>query len=335
MPLGGIAIGAGAIAGPVIGGIIGSSVAADNREAAQRAAAAAVAEIEKVQVPTDLQAPVYIKYLRQAGIYNPELEQQITLGASKVSQIQEDAQTRDTQIQALQMLKSRAQGGLTPEDQANFAQLRMQTAADTQGKIGQIQQQYQSRGLGGAGGELAASLSAAQGGSQTEAMGGLNLSAARSMASQNALAQLGGLAGAVRGQDFGIAQQKASAEDLVNQFNTAQAINRQQRNTQSLNQAQAANLAETQRVGDINVQLYNQELYRQKQAEQQQFEDQMMKASAMANANLGQANMLGNLGQQQAQMWSGIGTGVGQGFGAMGNYFSSKNKTNTGSNSTN
>ena len=323
MPAGG-AMTAAAIAGPVIGGILGGISAASGRRAAAAAAAAALAQLNAIGMPPDLSKEIILQQFQSQGVLTPELEQDIHLQASQVGQIQEDPNLRGAQLEALSTLGGVSRGGLRAEDRAAYNELRASTQRDAEAKRQQILQQMQARGQGGGGNELMAQLQAGQAAEDQASAQGDRLAA---QASQNALAALGQraqLAGSVRGQDFSTAQAKAQALDDRNQFLYQNSAARQRSNVGALNEAQAANLANKQRLSDVNTGQANTESLRQQQAKRDYFQDQLGLASAKANALNNQASVLQQNANSKAQMWSGVGNAVGQGAAAYG---SSQSKT--------
>ena len=247
----------------------------------------------------DQQKPILYEQLKAQGILTPELEKQIQLGESQVSQIQEDPSLKAAQMEALQGIQARGKVGLTPEDRARLNEIRQQTAGDTEAKRQQIMQTMQARGQGGSGAELMAQLQSAQGGSNQEANQGLQLGGLSSQNALNALAQSGQLGGQIRGQDFGIAQQKAAAADAVSQFNAQNQVSQQARNVASANQAQQANLTNAQRIADANTSQANAEKYRQAMAPTAMWQQRASLLSPAASANNAMAGQYANMAQQQ------------------------------------
>lgn len=315
-----------AVAGPVIGGIMGNISASSSRKQAAAASAAAYAELQKIGLPPDLSKEIIMQQFQSQGILTPELEQDIFLQASQVSQIQEDPALRGAQMEALNTLGQVSRGGLRAEDRAAYNELRASTQRDAEAKRQQILQQMMAKGQSGSGNELMVQLQAAQAAEDAQSAGADRLAA---QASQNALAALGqrsNLAGSVRGQDLGVEEMRARALDDRNRFLYENSAARQRSNVGALNEAQQANLANKQRLSEMNINQANTEMQRQQQAKRDYFQDQLGLASAKASALNNQASQYQAAGQQKADMWSGVGSAVGQGFGA---YATAKAKTPT------
>jgi hypothetical protein len=304
-----LAVAAGA---QILGGVIGNMASSGDRERAQDAYQRALAEIESIGAPPDLAKEIFLKNFQQVGVLTPEIEEAVSLDAPKVSQIKEAPELRKAQMTALQALGQRATTGRSAEDRAALAQLQLQQARDTEAKRQQILQSYQQRGMGGAGGELAAQLQAASAGSAQAGEQGVQLAAQAQRAALEAAREYGALGGQIRGQEFDIARTKAGAEDqaAVARFN--EAVARQQRNVGARNQAQQYNLSTQQRIAEQNIAQSNAELQRQRNAQAQQYQLGLQRAQARAGAQQGMGGQYQQQAQQTAGMWSGIGSGAGR-----------------------
>ncbi len=175
----------------------------------------------------------------------------------------------------------------------------------------------QARGQAGGGAELAAQLQAAQGGSDQASEAGDRIAAMAQERALNAIGQAGQLGGQVRAQDFDVNRLRAAARDEMDRFNIQNAVNRQQRNVGSQNEAQAANLANQQAIMNANAQQANAERLRQAEAARQNWADRTQQAGMLANARLGQASQLQQQAQNTAQGFQNVGSGAGAAFGAL------------------
>lgn len=331
MPAGG-ALTAAAIGGPIIGGIIGNMASAEDRERAKQAAAEAYALINAIGAPPDLSKEILYQKFQQVGVLTPETKQAIDIGISKASQITEDPSLRKAQTGALQLLASRAQGGLNGQDRANLNESRASVQRDIEGKRQQILQNMAARGMGGSGAELAAQLSASQGGAEVAAKQSDDIMA---MASKNALeaaSQSGGMASNIRSQDFNVNNAKAQAADEFNRFNVSNRQNVDNSNVDARNSAAASNLGQQQNIANANTNQTNQETLRQQEAKRQYWQDQLQLAQTKANAKLGQAGQYNQQANSTAKMWTGMGAGVGVGAGAAADrYYDSQKPAADGS----
>lgn len=309
---------------PIVGGILANSANKKAMAAAQAALAEARDIIDKVGAPPDLSAKIIMEKFQQAGILTPEMEEAINLGVSQVSQIQEDAQLREAQISALSELKKRGRAGLTPEERAEWNKSRQSVQKDLEAKNQQIKQDLAMRGQAGSGAEIAARLLSSQEAADRASEEGDRISAAASARALQAISNAGSLGGDIRGQDFQIGSAKAGAADEFNRFNVENQIGREQRNVGARNMGQEYNLTNKQQISNQNVSTENQERQRQVEAKRQNWLDNLAYAQARANPLGQQAQMEMQSGQNKAQMYQGIGSGVGSMFGSLANYYSSK-----------
>lgn len=304
------------VAGPVLGGILGSNAAAGDREAARRAAEEAYAEILNLGAPPDLSKRIIQEKFKQAGIYTPQLENEINVQFEKVAQTPEGKQALKTQMEALNLVKQRAETGLSATDRAAMNQLRQQVATATQGRLESIRQAAAARGQTGSGAELAQQLAAASSASAEESAAADRLAAQAQQAALQAAMQSGELGRGIEEQQFAEQQAQTEIANREKLFNIQNSIARQRANIQAQNQAQLYNLAEQQRAQDINTQMENAERMRQSQASRQYWQDQAQLAGMRSGARLGQAQQYRVAGDEKAQMYAGAGAAIGAGAGA-------------------
>jgi hypothetical protein len=322
------ALAAAAIAGPIVGSIVGNVASSGDRKRAREAAAAATAELMRMGMPPDMAREIVYKEFQKAGTLTPEMEQEINLGVSEVAQIQEDPSLRNAQTSALNILAQKGQTGFSPEDQAALNAVRDEINREAQAKQQTIMQNFQQRGMGGAGAELAAQLMEAQGSSNRMSREGIDVAGAASQRALEAMRQSAALGGDIRGQDFNVANTKASAKDQFQRFNVENQMARQQRNVNSRNQAQEFNLNNAQDIANRNVMQHNNEQVRQREGLGQNWDREMQLRTARANVLNGQAANYNSQAQQTAQMWSGTGSGIGAGAGSAMKYMGDKKPTN-------
>lgn len=325
-------------AGSIVSGILGNKASKKAAQAQADAIAAAMARAEQiineVGAPPDLSEKIILDQLAQVGVLTPELEEQVKLGVSRLSQIQEDQSLRDAQVRALQEMSKRGRMGLTPEERAQMNVARQDVQKDLEAKQQQIIQNLAMRGQAGGGAEIAARLMSSQEAADRASEEADRISAMASSRALQAIQNEADMAGRLRGQDFDVETTKAKAQDEFDRFNVENQIATQQRNIAAKNIAQERNLNEAQRVADTNKQTANQERYRQAQAKRDFWSDKMRQAEAKVGVIGGgmktQASIAGGDDRAKANMWSGIGGALNTGFGALANYYyGSKNKTET------
>lgn len=300
----------------IVGAISGSA----DRARAQEALNKAAQQITSLKLPLNQARPLIIEELKRAGVYTPELEEAINQEQSKLAQLAEiDPSVREAQKGALEDIMLRGKVGMTPEERAAANKMRRKLLQDSESRQASIMQQFQERGQGGSGAQLAAQLSAGQQATNAASDAADDMSATASKRALEALTQGASIAGQVRGQDMDLAKTRAGAEDEMNRFNVNNQISRNTRNMANLNSAQQANLAEAQRLADSNVSMRNTEKLRQRAGEQTDFQNRFNKAQASANAYAGQASNLNNNAAQTGATIGAIGGAIGQGINSYAN----------------
>lgn len=342
----------GSVAAPIIGGWLGGREAEPYREQSQKYSQAALDAMLGIETPTydtaPLDMPQFISPEQQQAIladygivpeYSPEAQIVRELGPSAMQGISTDPELRRAQLDALSRLSEVGTEGMTAEDKFRMAQMQSDISQRQRGAREALQQQMQSRGIAGSGLELAAQLANQQAAAQQENLRGLGLQANAEQRALEAMMQSGALAGQIRGQEFGEQAQKAAAADAIAQFNAQQraaieAANVGARNTagmrsqdialrQAENQqaalraAQQQELARQQYINSMRQQGYQNQVGQQQYGNQlssQAYQDALSKASGIAGAYGGAAGVQSQLGQQEAQRWTGLGSGIGAGF---------------------
>jgi hypothetical protein len=193
-----------------------------------------------------------------------------------------DPRLQAAQMAALEDVSGLAKTGLGAEDIAALNQIRRQAAGMAQAQKATTLQQMQERGLVDSGASLVAQLQAGQAASDMAAQQGDRLAAEAAAARRQALGQQASMASQMSQQQLALAGQKASAADVINQFNTQ---NRQ--NVAAQNLAARQNIANQQAATKNQKEIYNIGLI------QQQFQNQMAKATGVTGAQTNLANIYG------------------------------------------
>lgn len=176
-----------------------------------------------------------------------ELDRQ---GPSAYNDIVTDPRYKDNEMEALRQLEVQSKDGYSARDRADLARVEQNASRANKGRQGAIQNQMESRGLGGSGLDFALKQQAAQDSAEMEAMSGLEKNAQMQDRKQAAAAQLGGLSSQLQGRDFNQAAQKANATDSISRFNTQNSNTRLQYNNQGQNQAANSNWNRTNQTND-------------------------------------------------------------------------------------
>jgi hypothetical protein len=308
----------GSAAAPIIGGLIGNQAAKGDRAAANKAMKQALDQLTAIGAPPDMSKALILQEFQRAGLYTPELEEQVDVAQSEMGNLIINPSSKEAQMKALGLMGQLGKVGMGAEDRAALNQVRQETQRDAEAKRQQILQQMQAQGMGGSGASLLAQLGAGQQAAELASQQSDSLMANASSARRNAIQQYGQLAGEMRNTDYNQAAEIARAKDERNKFLAQNSIERQRTNVGAQNVAQQANLSQQQRANDANVAMANEEKRRQAEAERQHYQDQQSIASARANVLTGQANYSGQQAQNTAASYAGMGSAVGTGLGAYG-----------------
>lgn len=307
---------AGAIAAPIVGGLIGNSAAKKDAKRARELLERAAREFEQIEVPELADQVRQYELAQLLGEYSPELEQLVELGPTEFEDVAADPRLAVAQMQALETLSDLGETGLTSGEQAALREVRRNVAGEEQARQNAILQEFARRGQGGAGMELAARLQSSQSAADRGSAESDRLMQLAQDRALQAITQGAGLAGNIRSQDFGEQAQIASAQDAIARFNAQNQQALQARNTEARNQAQLRNLSERQRIAEQNTATRNLQQDVNKDLANQRFNQQIQRAQGLSG-QLG--NVAGNYQQtadRTAQMWAGIGQGIGSGLSA-------------------
>lgn len=310
-----------AVAAPAIAGVVGNLMGAGDKKRAQAAMAAAYHLYDGMNIPDSEKMKLALQSPEVQGVLQPFMQQAQQMQGTAMDSVQTDPRLKTAQMNALDTLSKMGQTGLNATDMAALNASRRQTAGDEHSREQGILQGLAERGAGGSGMELATKLASSQGAADRASQQSDQVMAMAQKRMLDSIAQAGQLGGQMRSQDFGEQSDIAKAKDQIAQFNASQRANTGAANTGALNAAQAANLAEKQRIADAGVNTSNAQQEYNKQLIQKQFDNQMQLNSAKANALVGQANNYNQQANQTGAMVSGIGAGIGQGLmaGAMMN----------------
>jgi hypothetical protein len=241
---GGIQGGAG------IGQAIGSKRQADReKREANIYRDAALQEIGGIGAAMPTQADLTAQY-GYGGDFTPQDYQEAMRQKTAYSDIAVDPRYQDAQNASLRNLQDiYSAGGLTAQDRAQIEDINQQQAMQQKAQQQAIQAQQEQRGMGGAGAGYAAMLSGQQGAAEARARQGFDVAAQAQARRQQAIEQAGQLGGQIRGQSFGEQATVAKEKDALDRFNAelrAKGIDDRNRATQY-------NMAERQRLGEMNV----------------------------------------------------------------------------------
>lgn len=238
--------------------------------------------IGNVKVPEISQMKIKLNELVQQGVLTPEMADTFLQEATAYASM--DPMARNELVQTIE------DKGFDPQSRAALHELQGVTGEQERGSREAILQNAQERGVAGSGIEMASQLANQQGAATRMANQGFQAAAD---ANQRQMQAVQGLAS--------MDQQKAAAQDAINQFNAANRQSVENMNVGVGNAAQAQNLAEKQRIADTNVTTKNQEQLYNKNLYQQKFQNDMAKQSAYANTLIGGAQNATDIGKNKAE----------------------------------
>lgn len=256
---------------------------------------------------SELMLPKLKEYV-EAGLMTPEEAQAYMQNSNAFADENIDQNGTAAQVQALNALSRVSDAGPegTPMQQAQMENSLEQARTADQGEIGAIEQSMAARGIPRALIQ-AAMASQVQGQNAQQAHSdAVNAQGATYQNALAALAQKGNLGGQLQGQQNAQANQVASAQNAMQQFN---ASNQQANSNANANRAQDVNMANMnnkQTVANNNVGLANERTQYNVQVPQQVFNNQLNKASGQAGAASNVAKLDQQQGQQNAGLWGGI-----------------------------
>ncbi len=305
---------------PLIGGIFGPNIVGDTGTPGEDFTSG-IDELRAIQIPGVAEQLVNWDDLVQQGTLSPLEVQEIQMDPSKLRDFVATPEFKEAASEGLAELRNIAESGFSLQDQANMEEIRRRVAQQERGQREAILQSAQQRGVGGSGLEMASNLMSQQNAADRRALENLMTAARgeeRRLGASQAAASLGSQ---LRGQEFGEARTMDEADRLINQFNAQMSMRKAEGDVGRTERAQAQNLAEKQRVHDINRQKRYEADLRNKQLMQQRFQNEMARGEGMM------AGYGGKSGAKKADMdrkYRLLGGGLGGAGQILGDYYSSK-----------
>ena len=320
MPLGGALIAGGA---SLLGGVLAGSAADKSAKAAADLQKQAMDRLAELDIPSIEAQKIVLTNPRLVGELVPEMEGAVGDLESAAAAVQtKDSGLESTQLDALDALTERGQGGLTPADMADINAVRNKTMGSLKGQDASILQNMEQRGLGGSGNELAMRLDAKSKAQSRASEESDKLAAMNYNAKMAALQGAGNMAGNIQQSQFGRDMGKAGQLDAISKFNQANQIGLGQRNIDRANIAQAGNLTAKQNIENKRAANANTEEIHNQGLAQQEFENKYKKAGGQAAQLNNQAKSTLDSGATQAtntaNMWGSIGKIAATGVDAYG-----------------
>lgn len=311
--LGSIAAGIGA---NVAGGLLGNALSSGDRSAASGILADIYNQYKNLQIPTIASQEISPEAYTVAGDLASYLENAQLLGQTDALQnVQLDPRLQKTQMDNLEMLNKIASGGgMTDADKAALQLSLNKIEADSNARNQALLQQQDMRGVGSSDMATAMRAQNAQSAANRANEAALTTAAEGRNRALQAMASSSGLAQAMEQADYG--RQAALAQNLnQREMANVQAQNAAQaRNVAAQNAAAQFNLQNKQQVSGANTSARNAAQQYNKELQQQQYQNQLSRLSGMSGAGGAQSQNLQNQADRTANMWAGIGSGVGQGI---------------------
>jgi len=311
-------LGIGSALAPIIGGAIGNAASQGDRDKQRQLMEKALANIAGIPLP-DIQA-MQLDYdsPELQGILQPEMIKLVKADPSLMQDIKVDPRLRDAQMSALSKLQEVGASGFRPEDEAMLNRIKSEVAQDANAKDQAILQNMQQRGIGGAGAELASRLGSSQSAANRESQQGLDIAGQASQRALDAILKSGSFGQSMEQTQFDQEARKATAQDVINKWNTANAQDVGAKNTGITNDAAAANLAMQQKIADLKVQIANQQQAYNKNLPQVKFTNALQQAIAASGQTKNLSDLAGTNATQTQATGAGVGQGVGQAFAGFG-----------------
>jgi hypothetical protein len=263
-----------------------------------------IARLEAIDIPSIKAQRIALEAPELIGMLEAE-----ALGTSRFEEIEMDPRLQAALMAALEDVSGIAQTGLGAADELALEEIKRRASGQAQAQRATALQQMQERGMGDSGALLAAQLQAGQSAADMASMQGMQQAAQAQQARMAALGQQANMASGMQEQMLGLDIRKASADDLIKQFNA--------QNRQSV---QERNLDAMQNIKNMGTATRNQMEITNKELIPQQFQMRMARATAQNQAT---QNLAGNLQQQaaaaqqgQQAMIGGIGALAGTALGA-------------------
>jgi hypothetical protein len=233
----------------------------------------AIRRLEAVGIPTIEAQKIVLESPELVG-----LQEIRDLGPSAMEGITADPRLKDAQMGALESMQQFTEAGLTDAEKAQQMMMQRSVAGEAQARDKSILQSMAERGVGGSGMELAQRLSSSQAGAERRAMAQAQLSGQAQQRALQAITQGAGMAGSIRGQEFGEQAQTAQSADAIARFNAAQRA-----------QIEGANLSSQQQIEQQRAAASQQQEIHNQALIQQDLQNRMAKEKSIASAITGTA----------------------------------------------
>lgn len=260
---------------------VAGGVAANNAsKRAARTAQSAADRFYDFDDPNYEQMRLKVEELKSQGLISPEEEQAMLQQATELNGVQTDPRLKTAEYDALdQLSRISSEGGMDSQAKLGMEEASIAGQGQARGARDANLLNAAQRGVSGSGLEFVSNQMADQGAANQTSMEGLHQAADANQRDLAALSGLTGLSNTMQNRDYAQQANKAQAQDAINRFNTTMQGDANQRNVSNRNNAQVANLRETQRIADQNVGLRNSANQYNSTLEHQKFQDNLARAT--------------------------------------------------------
>lgn len=295
--------------------LYGASQAKEQAEAAAKERDAIIQasldELNALGYPPEEALRITLETPELVGKLVPHLQSQLPDLKSAASEIKSNPKLEEAQLDALDSLQERAQGGLNAQDRADIEKVKRESMSGLAGQDANIIQNMEQRGLGGGGAELAMRLNAKSQAQSQASEESDRLAAQNYNAKMAALQGAGNMAGSMQQADFGRQMQKSQSQDAIAKFNQANAYNVNSSNAAAMNRGDEQNLSAAQTNANQGSALRNQQQMYNKNLKVNEYNAKLDKIKAKNAVRAGQAANAATDGTNQAAntstMWNAIG----------------------------
>lgn len=289
----------------IFGGIQASAAAERQRALINEA----IARIDALQIPDITKKIIYDQYM-SIGDFTPQLLDKVIEENAPLALIKEDPKYRQ-RMEATLAQQEQLTKGPSAQGELELEKARRRTNQDVLSQMAGIESKAKQTGTYSGGAALAAKMKAAQAGADRAAMENLGIASQteqnRSQNLENFIRNLS----AEEQRKLAVQSKNVEARNLRDELLMRNAMSREQANKGALNAAALRNLQERQRAFEANTGVNIAEQRRVGyEAPMAMYNARLEKEKARNALSLGLAGVEGQRGQNTAQMWSGIGSGV-------------------------
>lgn len=275
----------------------------------------AISAFTDLKIPKPEEMYAQIQQLVQQGQLQPADIPLYVLGPTAYQQIKDDPQSYQAEFGALDKLENITKaGGMTATDKARTSDILDQLNTAERGNREAISESAKAKGIGGSAYDLLSQQLAGQGTAEAANKAGTQVAADAEQRALEAIGAQGQLGQQLNTQVYGKEANKATAADAIAAFNAQNSQNVAGANTGASNAAQAANLAEKQRISDTNVGNANTEAIRRAELPKDIYNMGASRAAGISGAAGEAANAAAARSNQNAALTGGlISAGIGAG----------------------